>query len=62
MGSALARFALVDVRAQGRGWCRQCVFIKGWIDKHPEYAALLAEGPGISSYEAAPITGASMGE
>lgn len=42
VGSALARFALDDVKAQGSRRVRPlCPFIKGWIDKHPEYAELL---------------------
>jgi uncharacterized protein len=41
VGSALARFALDDVRAQGtRRVVPRCPFIKGWIDKHPDYADL----------------------
>ncbi len=50
VGGALARFALHDVRAEGnRRVVPQCGFIKGWIDKHPEYAALLAKEPGVSA-------------
>ena len=42
VGSALARFALDDVRADGtREVLPLCPFIKGWIDKHPEYADLV---------------------
>lgn len=41
VGSALARFALDDVRADGqRKVVPQCAFIKGWIDRHPEYQSL----------------------
>lgn len=41
VGSALARFALDDVRAEGsRRVVPRCPFIKGWIDKHPDYADL----------------------
>ena len=42
VGSALARFALDDVRA--RGGLRvvpRCPFIKGWIDRHPDYQDLV---------------------
>ncbi|MET0998360.1 MAG: GNAT family N-acetyltransferase [Marmoricola sp.] len=42
VGSALARFALDDVRAEGtRRVVPRCPFIKGWIDKHPDYADLV---------------------
>lgn len=43
VGSAIARFALDDVRAAGeRRVVPLCPFIKGWIDKHPDYADLVA--------------------
>lgn len=43
VGSALAREALDDVRRQGdKKVVARCPFIKGWIDKHPDYADLLA--------------------
>jgi len=42
VGSALARFALDDVRADGtRRVLPRCPFIRGWIGKHPEYADLV---------------------
>lgn len=42
VGSALARFALDDVQAEGkRRVLPTCPFIKGWIHKHPEYATLV---------------------
>jgi predicted GNAT family acetyltransferase len=42
VGSALARGALDDVRAQGdRDVVPLCPFIKGWIAKHPDYQDLL---------------------
>ena len=42
VGSALARHALDDVRAQGgRKVVPRCQFIKGWIDRHPDYQDLL---------------------
>ena len=42
VGSALARFALDDVRADGRRKVvARCPFIKGWIDRHPAYQDLL---------------------
>ena len=43
VGSALARFALDDVRADGsRRVVPLCPFIKRWIDRHPEYADLVS--------------------
>ena len=42
VGSALARFALDDVRRDGtRKVVPRCAFIRGWIDKHPDYADLV---------------------
>jgi predicted GNAT family acetyltransferase len=38
VGSALARFALDQIRAQGtRQALPVCPFIKGWIERHPDY-------------------------
>ena len=42
VGSALARAALDDARAQGLAVVPRCSFIRGWIDKHPDYADLVA--------------------
>lgn len=39
IGSALARHVLDWAAAQGRKVDPQCPFIRGWIDKHPEYQA-----------------------
>jgi predicted GNAT family acetyltransferase len=42
VGSALARFALDDIRAQGtRQVLPLCPFIKSWIGKHPDYGDLV---------------------
>lgn len=42
VGSAIARFALDDVRDDGRRKVLPvCPFIKGWIGHHREYAPLL---------------------
>ncbi|HTW13826.1 MAG TPA: GNAT family N-acetyltransferase [Nocardioides sp.] len=42
VGSAIARFALDDVRRDGtRSVLPRCPFIRGWIEKHPEYADLV---------------------
>jgi predicted GNAT family acetyltransferase len=42
VGSALARGALDDVRTEGRRKViAHCPFIKGWIERHPDYQDLL---------------------
>jgi hypothetical protein len=41
IGSRLARFALDDARARGLGVVPLCPFIKGWIERHPDYADLV---------------------
>ncbi len=42
VGGVLARGALDDVRADGTRTVRPlCPFIKGWIEKHPDYADLV---------------------
>ncbi len=42
VGSALAQVALDAVRADGtRRVVPRCPFIKGWIDRHPDYADLV---------------------
>lgn len=43
LADTLAREALDSIRNQGRGVLTLCPFIKGWIDRHPEYADLLVE-------------------
>ncbi|HVF31808.1 MAG TPA: GNAT family N-acetyltransferase [Acidimicrobiales bacterium] len=45
VGSRLARGALDDARGRGLRVVAQCPFIRGWIDRHPDYADLLAESP-----------------
>lgn len=46
VGSALARAALDDVRAQGgRKVLPLCPFIKGWIEHHPDYQDLVYGAP-----------------
>lgn len=42
--SAIVRYALDDVRAQNKRVIPTCSYVAGWIDKHPEYADLVAEG------------------
>jgi hypothetical protein len=42
IGSALARGVLDRIRAEGLHAKVLCPFVKAYIDKHPEYADLLA--------------------
>lgn len=42
VGSALARFALDDVREEGSRQVQPlCPFIAGWIERHPDYQDLV---------------------
>lgn len=41
VGSALVRAALDDVRASGRSLVAVCPFVRGYIERHPEYADLV---------------------
>jgi len=43
LGSALVRGALDDVRAHGGQIVALCSFVHGWIDRHQEYADLVAD-------------------
>ncbi|WP_222194034.1 GNAT family N-acetyltransferase [Modestobacter italicus] len=42
LGSTLVRGALDDVRAQGGSVVPMCSFVRGWIERHPEYRDLVA--------------------
>ena len=42
IGSKLVKGALDQVRADGLKVIAQCPFVKAYIDKHPDYANLLA--------------------
>ena len=42
VASTLIRWALDDVRRQGKGIVPLCPFVRGYLDKHPEYADLVA--------------------
>lgn len=42
VGGALARFGLDDALASGKTIVALCPFIKGYIEKHPEYQRHLA--------------------
>ena len=41
LGSRLVRAALDDVRAKGEKVVPQCPFVRGWIERHQEYADLV---------------------
>ena len=41
IGSVLVKGALDQVRSEGLKVVAQCPFVRGYIDKHPEYSALL---------------------
>ncbi|MBB5831790.1 GNAT family N-acetyltransferase [Brachybacterium aquaticum] len=41
IGSAIVRFALEDIRAKGMRVRPTCWFVRGFIERHPEYADLL---------------------
>ncbi len=42
VGSAIARYALDDVKERGGlSVIPQCPFIKAWIDRHPDYQSLI---------------------
>ncbi|MEE6281940.1 GNAT family N-acetyltransferase [Georgenia sunbinii] len=45
VGSALARTALDAVRAEGLRARPQCSFMAAWIERHPDYADLVADQP-----------------
>ncbi|TCK00146.1 GNAT family N-acetyltransferase [Nocardia alba] len=47
LGGVLARQAVEDVIARGRTITAHCPFIRGWLDKHPEYDAHVV-GKGIT--------------
>ena len=42
LGSTLVRAALDDVRRQGGTVVPLCSFVRGWIERHPEYQDLVA--------------------
>jgi len=45
VGSRLAAGALDEARARGVPVVPLCPFVRGYIDRHPEYADLVASGP-----------------
>ena len=42
VGGTLVRAALDDVRSHGGTVIASCPFVRGWIERHQEYADLLA--------------------
>jgi predicted GNAT family acetyltransferase len=42
VGGTLVQSALDDVRARGGSVIASCPFVRGWIERHQEYADLLA--------------------
>jgi len=42
VGSRLVRAALDDVRSKGGSVVPQCPFVRGWIERHQDYADLVA--------------------
>jgi uncharacterized protein len=45
VGSAIARYALDDARARGLSVRPLCPYIRGWLERHPEYGDLI-QSPG----------------
>ena len=43
LGSKLVRAALDDVRGRGLTVVPLCPFVRGWIERHPDYADLVAD-------------------
>ena len=41
VGGAIARYALDDARARGLYVRALCPFIRGWMERHPEYSDLV---------------------
>ena len=41
VGSRLVRAALDDVRSKGGSVVPQCPFVRGWIERHQDYADLV---------------------
>ena len=43
LGSTLVRAALDEVRSRGGSVVPRCSFVAGWIERHPDYADLVAQ-------------------
>ncbi|MBR8744015.1 GNAT family N-acetyltransferase [Nocardiopsis sp. MG754419] len=41
VGGTLIRAALDDARSRGLSVLPMCPFVKGWIERHPEYATVV---------------------
>jgi predicted GNAT family acetyltransferase len=41
VGGAIARYALDDARARGLHVRALCPFIRGWMERHPQYSDLI---------------------
>ena len=44
LGSTLVRGALDDVRSRGGSVVPRCSFVRGWIERHPDYGDLVVDG------------------
>jgi uncharacterized protein len=44
LGSVLVRGALDQVRARGRGVLPVCPFVRGFVERHPDYQDLVPSG------------------
>ena len=44
VGSTLARTFLDDIRSAGRRVVPLCPFVRGWLQKHPDYTDLVRSG------------------
>ena len=42
LGGTLVRAALDDVRSKGGAVVPRCSFVRGWIERHPDYQDLVA--------------------
>jgi predicted GNAT family acetyltransferase len=49
IGSRLVRHALEDVRERGLRVVPLCPFVRSYLRRHPEYAALVDEPPPVDS-------------
>jgi predicted GNAT family acetyltransferase len=43
LGGTLVKAALDDIRSHGQKIVPLCPFVKGWIDRHPDYADLVVD-------------------
>ena len=53
VGSTLVRAALDDVRAQGGSVVPQCPFVRGWIERHQDYADLVVDSEPVTAPDVA---------